>query len=428
MNRFQLFIQRLGKKRLLVFVLVIIVVGSGIYLLTRTKPIPVGSTYTVSDTVITNTQQPQMTKSGKAVFFTGSNQAQIVPQNTKVPTTLSLITETPYQNPLESYYDEESKSLLLSVEYTGQDQIFNLPGIKPGIQWLVLQKNKQPLVINSKQNQTLDATISGGIVYGLTVEDSKTYNLYSYSIKTKTTTVLARNILSNSVIGATKNSVVTREPNGTVVIYSNKGKELASSKLAGSVIYDGTTNVFVNINDDIDRKNYKLTVFSGENGKEQESTKIPDRYIYVSGGYVFSINQKSRPESLVVYDQKTLQGTRHPLVLDNTPSEDAITSVVVLETKPFTLGIFGSSNSLQLASDDSKYINSLPEYKYPFFSSDKVGGTLIESYPGSINVVLTTDINNIKQSLDDLKTSCNCDVNQLSKTWVSNKVLSEEFE
>lgn len=419
------------KQRLIPFAriaVVVLVIGLVLFFIFRTKPIPTGETYTASDIVYTNIQQPQTTKSGAATFFTGSAQAQIALTNQTRQLSATLTRDVPLENPDKAVYDETTKSLVVSVQYTNQSEAFKLSTSKPGIYWVIIQKDKNPQVINPGANQTLDAVVSNGVLYGLTVEDNKLNNLYSYNLQTGSSTVIAKNISSNSLVGATSTSVVTREQNGTVVIYSSRGTEVSKTKNIGSVIYDPTSQKLININDDVSRKNYKITVYDANNGKKVSSTKTPYRYIYVSSGMIYATETKSRPVDIISYDQRNLQATRHPLQLVDTRSKDAILSIVTLKKKPLTLGVVGSSNSMFLITPDKKYANSIASFQYPYFKSSFVGNTTIQSVDGTTDVTLKTDLSNIPQSILDLKTSCSCDVNQLSKSWQSNAVTIEDGE
>lgn len=399
-----------------------------LFLIFRTKPIPNGESYTASDIVYTNIQQPQMTKSGGAVFFTGSSEAKIEISDSPRQLSTSLVQDVPFENPGKAIYDDVTKSLITSVEYTGQSEAFQLSGKRPGIYWVITRKNKNPKVINPSSNQTVDAVASDGVLYGLTVGDDSSFNLYTYNLTSDVTTVIAKNIASNSLVGATASSVVTRKQDGTLVIYSDMGEELRSIKVAGSVIHDQTSDILVNTNDDISRKRYKITTYDARSGRKLSSTKTPYRYIYVSSGMIYASQSKVRPADLVSYNQRTLKPERHSLELLDTRSKDAILSIVTLKKSPLTLGVVGSSNSMYILSTNSRYASSFPQYQYPYFKSSLVGETTVQSLDGSTDVILKTNLSNIPQSLIDLETSCACDANQLSKTWLSNAVTIEDGE
>lgn len=383
----------------------------------------------MSDTVLTNTRQVQNSGVNNSVFFTGSNIAKIkTPLSPKDPSTTSLLDETAYTEPGKVIYDAESGGGLVSVLYSGQDNFFTLGKQKAGAYWIYVSKNKEPRLINPNLNQTIDATIKDGNVYGLTVEKDKKFNLYSYNLSSRKSKILVKNTLSNSIIGANNSTIVTRETNGTVVAYSVDGKVIRKNKLVGTVIYDRSTNKFININDDIIRKSYKLTVFDATSGKKLSSKKIPYRYIYVSSGYIFATEKKSRPNDIIEYSQDTLKPVRHKLDLTNTRSEDAIISIVLLQDKPQVFGVVGASNSLYYLSSDSEFIKKIPEFKYPVIKSGTVGSTEIKGFPGLSKVVLTTNDTNLEVSLEDLRKTCGCDVNQLAKTWMKPYVDLEELE
>jgi hypothetical protein len=383
----------------------------------------------MSDIVLTNTRQVQTTSDNNTVFFTGSNIAQIKnPLSTRSSDTTALLSETAYTEPSKVIYDASSSGALISVLYTGQDNFFTLGKQKSGAYWVYVVKNKEPRLINPNLNQTIDATIKDGTVYGLTVEKDKKFNLYSYDASNRQSKILVKNTLSNNVIGSTNSTIVTRETNGTVVTYSTGGEVINKNKLVGTVLYDRTTNRFVNLNDDIVRKSYKLTVFDAKSGKKIASKRIPYRYIYVNSGYIFATERKSRPGDIIEYSQDTLKPIRHQLDLTNTRSEDAITSIVLLQKNPQVFGVVGASNSIYYLSSDTGFIKKTLDLKRNAVKSSRIGSTEIKAFPGLSSVVITTNDTNLDNSIADLGKACGCDVNQLEKTWMKPYVSSEGLE
>lgn len=388
--------------------------------------IPSGESFYISDTVLTNTRQVQMTSTGDTVFFTGSNIAKISKLSSSNPeSTTSLLNETPYTEPGKAIYDEQSDGLLVSVLYTGDDYFFNLGKQKPGVYWLYNKKNQSPRLINPNLNQTIDATIHNGTVYGLTVEKDSKYNLYTYDTSSRQSKILAEDILSNSFIGASESSIITREKNGTVVVYSKNGETIAKNKLIGSVIYDKTTARYINIDDDISRKSYKLTVYDALTGKKIGTKKVPYRYAYVASGEIFLVNKKTRPTNFIKLSQEKLKPVGHNLDLGKTRSEDSITSIVLVQEDPLVYGVVGSSNSIYYLSNDGDFIKKIPEFKSLVIQSGKVGTTEILSFPGLPSVSLRTPEQNVKTSIADLRQYCGCDINQLAKSWLRPYVTQE---
>lgn len=430
MNETKSLRQILLSRRTLVTLGIVVILSVILFVfLNKRNNIPDGSKYTMSDIVHTNSRQVQNTVDDHTVFFTGSNIAKIKsPLSTKNSETTSLLDETAYTEPGKVIYDTESNGALISVLYTGQDNFFTLGKQKAGAYWIYVAKYKEPRLINPNLNQTIDATIKNGTVYGLTVEKDKKFNLYSYNVSNRRSKILVKNTLSNSVLGANNSTIITRETNGTVVAYSVEGKVIRKNKLVGTVIYDKSSNKFININDDIIRKSYKLTVFDASSGKKLSSKKMPYRYIYVNSGYIFAIEKKSRPNDIIQYSQNTLKPVRHKLDLSSTRSEDAIISIVLLQNNPRVYGVVGSSNSLYYLSSDSEFIKSIPEFKYPVIKSGTVGSTEIKAFPGLSSVILTTNDTTLANSTNDLRKACGCDVNQLEKTWLRPFIDDEEIE
>lgn len=417
MGRLEQILQALQQswRRLVILLVISISVIVGVYLLLRPKPLPTGGSIFVSDIVATNTQQPTTLKGGVA-FFTGSNEAIVATPQTKAVSN-ALLSEVAYENPTIAQYDSSSDSLVVSVEYTGTSPFFSLSNLKPGVYWLLYTKGSKPKVINPGLNQTISAYANQGFVYGLTVENDNTYNLYRYTISEGSSQILIKNIVANRIVGATKDAVITQDSKGVVYIYNNSGDEVSKIDRPGTIVFDNISNQLVTINNDVSRKSYKLTVYDAK-GVKLRSRTTPYRYLFVSGGYIFATDQKIRPANIAIYTQASLEGQQHSLDMSKNPSQDALTGVVVVQQNPLIIGLVGSSNSLSLASENKSYIASLSAFQYPYFTTNQVGGTLIITSNGTSDVTLqTNDITNLDMSVNDLKSACGCDVNQLNKQW-----------
>lgn len=419
---------RTSWRRLLIIGVIIVIAGAALYVFTRPKPLPKGSTFYSSDVFATNIQQPQTTSKGVS-FFTGSNEALLDTTGYK-SSSKSLFNEVPYDQVQDTSYDESSNTLLVSLNYSGPSATFSLGDkTQPGIYWLTTTSNGSPKVLNPSFNQTIDASINQGVIYGLTVEDNATYNLYMYTVSSSVTKVIAKGIKSNRVVGSTKNRVITQDTSGTVYVYDETGKELRSIESPGTVVFDPATSNLVTSNNDVSRRGYQLSVYSID-GVKKRTRPSSYKYIYVSDGHIFAVDDTSRPAHIAIYHQSDLSGKEHPLNMDNNPSKDALSSVVVVKQNPLVIGLVGSSNILSLASSSKSYIDTIPAFGYPYFSQTQVGGTTIQATNGSSDVTLITgNLSDLSESIADLKSSCSCDTNQLNKNWQSaNQYNTEQYE
>ncbi len=138
----------------------------------------------------------------------------------------------------------------------------------------------------------------------------------------------------------------------------------------------------------------------------------------MASGEIFLFNKKIRPTNFIKLSQEKLKPTGHNLDLSRTRSEDSIISIILLQKDPLVYGVVGSSNSIYYLSNDAGFINKIPELRLPVIKSAKVGTTEIQSFPGLSSVLLRTPEQKIDRSVQDLKGYCNCDINQLSKSWL----------
>lgn len=411
-------VEKLTPRRILV-ALLLVCIGVGVYYLyswIHDRPLPVTDTVFASEIVTSNTESVSMT-GDKPTYFTGSN--QVVLSDTQSGESSALFSEVAYESPRKSVLDSNGKYLLVSVNYSGTSDFFQLPSIEPGIRWVATDTKGKTVAVQPFTNQILDATIHNGVVYGLRVVNNDTSALFSYSLKDNQLRELNDVVPVNNVVGATDKSIITRTASGDIYIYNDRGDEIANIGTVGSAYIDDSTSSLIIADNREDSKRYKVAVFDATTGKKRWDVRGEYKYLSVGGGNIVLYNQNIQPDLLIVYDLDNGAGNKYAVRYSDERNTSAIASILVQNQSPVSLIITTTSSQLLVASTDEATINKIPVYSYPTVSAPEDNGVFFQSTPGNLDLTVITQPDRLQESIQLLRQTCGCNPHQFRKTWLS---------
>lgn len=374
-----------------------------------------GTQLSASDTTLTNIQSLDITRdqSGNAkalFFFTGSNIAQLNPDNLSNGGSRAVLKEYPYTNVEAIRYHPEKSMLLVRVD---PGYLRYMPGMESTsadeqlTAWFLQTKTSGPRLLDFKK-PILDLQFSGENIIVLTYgEDTNQLNLYNPQTNVLKT---LQNTNSNKIIGTFKDTIYTRSSSGDVSIIHSSGKLLETLQTKGKAYLDPRNGALVIEN------NKKVDI---KLNKDRWSINLDHPNYFINDGLIIETDSKSNPTILRVYDIKLKSWTVSYKVANEYGNKETINSIHVLQTKPFTAVVINANYSAFLLSSDNNLIKSVSPFKFPEQKTIERSDFVYDYTIGNNTAIIITD-KPADATLTLVSEFCNCNPNSIQKDWRKN--------
>lgn len=431
------------KKYLIGFgILSILLILLALFILVINRPEDTSKNYDaklyLSDIAATNIQEVQSLNQGvkdnEISYFTGSGGATIsFDENTFLKTT-STTTNAVLIEPNNVSGSSDRVLVKTSVNDINSlildRQVAQPISDKESGIWLEIIRgniNKAPF---DNQASVADAYLDGSTIYALEIAGNK-LNLTSYTNSTKS--VLKSGIKDTSIVGAQKNTVVLLDQKGNLSVYK-EGQYSSIDKKVGNAFFDYSSEsvVFSNINDEeVSEEGGTITANPNEsnnrevkiydiNTKNIKNTDTLSSYFLVNSGFIMSFNSFLEPTLMKIQEIKGNINTTINIDRANSKVSSQFKSVLPLNIELTKFAATTANDELVLIYENPQLFSAIPAFRLPNIPIRQ--DSYIFNYSVANNQVLITaevtdSANFIKNTLAILKNTCDCDVNQVHKTW-----------
>lgn len=418
------------QKKILVFILSLLAVSALIIFLASKRASI--TNLRASDLVAANMRfTPELNNSNdkELLFFTGSSIASLNLTNTsdEFVGSEALIKDNPLGN-TDRLSRGESLTIFRSYHYPDDTFLATNTPLDEGWTWFMVDDDSKvsPLPLLS-QSSIADCIIEGDTIYAL-VKKPGGQSLVSFKSGDSQTTTLVDEHPSTSFVGRTSGLVITRDYDGNIYSYTADNKSIKEvAKRVGESAFDEETKKLVTTGLSVDTDNEgeatdnsdttPLTILDLSNG-HKESTTMTGGLFFISRGYLLIPNSASRPTRITIRDLRNNQERTFEIDQSQTKVSNPVSELVVVNKDLSVIAAITNHNYLQLYGKPD-YVNKLPVYKLPLidsrredyiFDHDIASGRLsIYAYDQTPSV--------IDDTISVLKSTCECDVNQLTKSW-----------
>jgi len=411
-------------KILIIFVFVILSVVLLTFLFTR-KPITLVS----SDTVLTNVQYPitshdQYYNTDALYFFTGTNVARVDTSTLSNDASESILEEYAYVNPELARFNNKTSTLLVRVD---PGYLSYMPELNTKSQnseqltaWVLQSKKISPKLLSFDQ-PIIDANFVGEDIAVLTYTE-KANQLSIFNPENNSLSTVLSSTTANKIIGIYEDTIYLRSGNGNVQMVEKSNNKPSVIKAKGSVVVDQKTGLLISGSD---------TEIKINKGTAQSSLSLETPHYYVADGFIIELDSKTRPTKLRGYNLETKQW-EFSYNIDNSRlnNKENINSVHIVKTKPLTLLFIAGDNTVFTMSTDSKFVESIPVFKFPEQKTVERSG-FVYDYNIGTNTAIIISNKPIKETLPLIGDLCSCNINSIQKDWrrdSGNGGQSEEDE
>lgn len=394
-----------------------------------------------SDAVAANAQFiPQVDNSPDTTdigFFTGTSLASLNanPNNDNYLKTVSLGKDFPVS--LVDRVRRKNEQILVRANYRKDDIPLNTAlgasarGLSNGPAWFILSRNKFEKASFDNHALVADAAFSDN-GYFVLERNGNTQRLVNYSTSGEKQ-VLSDNTSATSISATAGNGVALRDYGGKLFLWDGSSLEEIAPRV-NEVYFDHKTTSLLYSTLEAEHVSDEGGVASHDHSGSAKASELnvinllskskatispAFGNLYVSNGFIVSTNAVARPTEVEFYDIENSTSKKLLLSQDFTKLVNQIKSVAVTSTSPFTVFAFTDNDQVVIWGNKDTF-DAIPQRVYKPIPAQQ--DTFVYDYSLGRNSVAIYGYKNprtfVNDSLDALKRGCDCDTNQLNKTWV----------